>query len=365
MTDTTGAREGWRLKPVLNRTEAVVHDRLIKTCEPHGSSVYPKMRVADVLPITASGIQDAEFSFALKSHFDFVVVDGKDIPLFAVEFDGPLHGDGKQITRDAMKDDLCKTFELPLLRVREAHLEVYRTYDLLSWIVEQWFLREAFDEAQQRGHIPYDEDFDPLAIVSMESGGPRFPMWLSLDAQLALQRLRSEGTVMDRVPSFTVSTDDKGGVPRAVLASRLGVEAGGRDDRSPSTGIPRLAPGAGRAGRDHQSSRRCAASPRGTPRGEGTTTPRRTAGEAQAAEARLRVRAWEWPTFRRLVGCLMATGAIGQLVGSFPVSGFVSKTWPFETSPSAAVSTPASPPPINPPTSSSTVFVVLPSSEDG
>lgn len=210
MTGTTGAREGGRLKPVLNRTEAVVHDRLIKTCEPHGSSVYPKMRVADVLPITASGIEDVEYSYALKSHFDFLVVDGRDIPLFAVEFDGPLHGDAKQVARDAMKDRLCKTFDLPLLRVKEAHLEVYRTYDLLSWIVEQWFLREAFDEAQQRGHIPYDEDFDPLAIVSMESGGPRFPMWLSLDAQLALQRLRTEGKVIDRVPSFTVSTDDRG-----------------------------------------------------------------------------------------------------------------------------------------------------------
>lgn len=197
------------VKRLLNRSEAVVHDRLVETCKTHGARVCPKVRVADVLQVEGVGVLPSDLSFALKAHFDFVVIDNQDMPLFAVEFDGPTHSDPVQHRRDRTKDGLCEKLGLPILRVRDAHLQVFRTYDLLSWIVEQWFLQVWFDDAQAKGHIAGDEVFDPALILGRK-GEPAFPMWLSLDAQNELRRLRTEGRIFDGYPSFTIGIDDEG-----------------------------------------------------------------------------------------------------------------------------------------------------------
>lgn len=195
------------LKRLLNRSEAVVHERLRRACEPNGTKVYPKVRLADVLPIERSGIASEPYSFALKSHLDFIVVKETNDPLFAVEFDGPSHQDEAQRGRDRLKDKLCKDFGLPLLRVRDAHLaEAYRSYDILTWIVEQWFLREAFDAAQESGAIPDDEIFDPSFILGLPGEKP-FPMWLSLEAQNAIAKRFKEGRLLHRVPSYIIGLD--------------------------------------------------------------------------------------------------------------------------------------------------------------
>jgi hypothetical protein len=79
------------MKRILNRPEETTHERLRAVCVGWNARVYAKLRVADVLPVEGSGISDVEFAFALRSHFDFVVTDNDHTPLFAVEFDGPVH----------------------------------------------------------------------------------------------------------------------------------------------------------------------------------------------------------------------------------------------------------------------------------
>src|SRR5262245_23516917 len=101
------------LKKILNLHEEVSHKRLRKACEKYGASVYPKMRVADVLPIENSGISSDLYRFALQAHFDFLVTDNDHSPLFAVEFDGPRHRTGEQINRDERKKKLCEQFHSP------------------------------------------------------------------------------------------------------------------------------------------------------------------------------------------------------------------------------------------------------------
>lgn len=195
------------LKRLLNRSETVVHERLRRVCEPNGTKVYPKVRLADVLPIEHSGIASDAYSFALKSHLDFIVVKETNEPLFAVEFDGPSHQEEAQRDRDRLKDKLCKDFGLPLLRVRDAHLaEAYRSYDILTWMVEQWFFREAFDAAQASGAIPHDEIFDPCSILGPPVEKP-FPLWLSLDAQNAIIKRFKEGKLVHRAPSYIIGLD--------------------------------------------------------------------------------------------------------------------------------------------------------------
>jgi hypothetical protein len=80
------------LKKIVNRQEEAAYRELQNLAAEYGYDVHVKIRLADVLRIEGSGIEDAFYTFALQSHFDFLVCDVRQDPLFAVEFDGPTHG---------------------------------------------------------------------------------------------------------------------------------------------------------------------------------------------------------------------------------------------------------------------------------
>lgn len=214
------------LKKVLNLHEEAVSQRLRAICDQNGAAVYAKVRVADVLPIENSGISSEEYTYALKSHFDFLVANGRQDPLFAVEFDGPSHGSPAQEVRDAIKNRLADRFGLPLLRVRSAHLlRRYDGWDLLSWIVDVWFLQEEADRMYAAGELPDDFDFDPAFIISTPQRQRRFPYWLGLDAQLKIQELHKKGAVLDFAPSTYRAVDDAEN-HRALAFLRIDLQSG-------------------------------------------------------------------------------------------------------------------------------------------
>src|SRR5262245_38456958 len=97
-------------RPLLvNPFEILTDEALREAAERTGYRVCPKVRIADVLKIDGSGIVDAEYRYALRAHFDFLVTSGeRGLPEFAVEFDGPHHdSDLETILRDRMKEALC------------------------------------------------------------------------------------------------------------------------------------------------------------------------------------------------------------------------------------------------------------------
>ncbi len=181
------------VKRILNGPEAVVHERLVEVLEAHGARVFPKMRVADVFPIESSGISREQFTFALRSHFDFVVAEGVN-PLFAVEYDGPKHSSPGQICRDALKDQLCERFAFPILRINSNHVNRrYRALDLLTWFVKMWFSQRAIEEAYAQGNIPPDADVDAMWLMSLPGHTERFPLMFGLDAQSRLRKMHERG----------------------------------------------------------------------------------------------------------------------------------------------------------------------------
>ncbi len=197
-------------KKILTAYEETTYSRLLQVCDVYGAHVYPKVRLADVLPIAHSGITDDEFRYALQSHFDFLAVNMDYEPLFTVEFDDPSHKDPEVAQRDQKKNNLCERFSIPLLRINSRYLlSRYRDMDLLSYFVEVWFLSKVFDDAQESGDIPADEPFDPTFII--RSGGRQnFPLWLSMDIVHHTRRLFDAGKVYDPGPSHFVGVDTNG-----------------------------------------------------------------------------------------------------------------------------------------------------------
>jgi hypothetical protein len=199
------------MNPILNKYEELTYSRLSEVSQQNGAHVFAKIRIADVFPITGSGISDADYTFALKSHFDFIVTDRTYNPVFAVEFDGPLHRDQPQRERDHRKDSLSDRFDFPLLRINSNYIDrQFRGLDLLTYFIEVWFMTVAFDEAQARGEVPYDADFDPALIIRDPKRKERWPYWLSVDLQVRLMKLFQSGRIHDDLPSYWIGTDQWG-----------------------------------------------------------------------------------------------------------------------------------------------------------
>lgn len=195
-------------KKLLNRSEDATFSELRRVTD---LAVYPKVRVADVLPIEASGIAPSLYTYALKAHFDFIVARHDHTPVFAVEFDGPSHRTPAQKLRDEMKNALCEAFELPLLRINSDYLSRrYNDRTLLAWIVEVYEIAIAFDEAQRRGDIPEEEGFDPINLsITTGSRTESFPYMIGRQARDQLTSWYESGRVHDRISSGVIWRDEQ------------------------------------------------------------------------------------------------------------------------------------------------------------
>ena len=65
-----------------------------------------------------------------------------------------------------------------------------------------------FDCAQSLGYIPFLEDFDPALIIDIPGLRGNFPLWLSAEPQIKLQRLHEQGKCRDCIPSVLIGHDE-------------------------------------------------------------------------------------------------------------------------------------------------------------
>ena len=193
---------------LVNRYEEIAHGEIKLSADRWGLSVYPKVRVADVISLDAVGAVGELRRYGLQSHFDFVVCRDKWHPIYAVEFDGRFHATTQQKERDAKKDELCRRNEFPILRINSRYLsKEFGSLSLVAWIMDVYELQEQFYQAQERGGIPADEPFDPFFLMSMEPGGERFPYWFSAKPRVRLQRFHEQGRIADPVSSGFIGYD--------------------------------------------------------------------------------------------------------------------------------------------------------------
>jgi hypothetical protein len=195
------------MKRLLNRSEEDVLKALNAAVAEYGLRVNAKVRVADVCPIERCGVSDDLYGYALKAHFDFLVTDENHQPKFAVEFDGAGHDPAG----DHKKDAICRFFEFPLLRIKINWLpKRYRDLSVLEWVIDVYHLGQGWDEAQAKGEVPFDDVFDPFAVVAGGRTGKRFPYWISATAQIGIKKLYKEGKIASPYTCGFVGEDNRG-----------------------------------------------------------------------------------------------------------------------------------------------------------
>jgi hypothetical protein len=211
-----------RRKKLVNTHEAATKRVLDVAAGRNNATVYAKMRIADVLHVERSGINNAQYSYALKAHFDFVVADAADMPLFAVEYDGPTHFENAEtIARDLMKNELCERLGLPLARVRDEHLfKQARGIDYVTWLSEFYFAFQSLLQAQEEGAFPADEPPDPMLFVSSPHLAGRFPLFISAPARISLHKLYERKLIREPVP-MVLQGEDRAGRSNVLLLLQL------------------------------------------------------------------------------------------------------------------------------------------------
>ncbi|WP_162182912.1 DUF2726 domain-containing protein [Neosynechococcus sphagnicola] len=116
-------------------------DELItKAVIPYGARVCPKVGLKDILDISNSGIGKQEYSYALKAHIDFCVINSDDYVEFGVEIDEKHHlSNPEDISKDKLKNELCSKLGLPLLRISNKSLKRIKKLELIAWLVSYYF----------------------------------------------------------------------------------------------------------------------------------------------------------------------------------------------------------------------------------
>ncbi|MGE8081445.1 AAA domain-containing protein [Peribacillus loiseleuriae] len=111
-----------RVRRLLNGSEKIMFNiikEILKKNFPQ-YDVYPKVRVADVIVVddkTERTMSSYIYSYALKSHFDFIIFHKQSyVPKLAYEFDGPDHDKPENKKKDDMKDELCKNSNFMICR---------------------------------------------------------------------------------------------------------------------------------------------------------------------------------------------------------------------------------------------------------
>lgn len=195
---------------LLNKYEEVTYGKLVNAVEAD-AHVFAKVRLADVFKISDSGISRNEYSYCLKAHFDFLVTDKDYMPVFSVEYDGKWHKENSaQVANDKLKDQLCEKFEHPLLRINSNYINrEYKGIDLLTYFIDVWFLEKAFYEAQSKGVVPADEDFDACLILD-DGKGRKWPYWISSGVQVKIQQHYLNNRINQMAPSHWIGKDDEG-----------------------------------------------------------------------------------------------------------------------------------------------------------
>jgi len=181
-----------KVKQVLNISEKSLEIKLNKALIGSNRRVFPSVALGNVLDIKRTELQKAEFDLALKTSFDFIITDSDTTPLFAIEFDGPVHQRGIKQQIDRTKNSICEKYGFPILRIDHDLLNAQiENVDLVEWLVELHFIYDEFCKKQERGEIPADEPFYFGLIID-------FDPFIKYRANI--QRWAKEGLIKSGIP---------------------------------------------------------------------------------------------------------------------------------------------------------------------
>lgn len=107
----------YKSKHLLTKAEYSFYSILKKICEESNLLICPKVRLEDFIQVTAQ--EKSKYRGYIKSrHIDFLICDAKLHVIGALELDDNSHNTQKAQVTDNFKNELYKTIQLPLFRIK-------------------------------------------------------------------------------------------------------------------------------------------------------------------------------------------------------------------------------------------------------
>lgn len=125
-------------RPFLNRSESRTLDLLERALCDTAWRPHANCRISDVLDISKD--DPAKYRRLHQwGHFDFVILNRvTDSVAFVIEFDSPWHDPPHKQDNDRIKDELCLSAGLPVLRVRDDEITEHDRATMLEWVIERF-----------------------------------------------------------------------------------------------------------------------------------------------------------------------------------------------------------------------------------
>lgn len=143
------------LRKFRNLSEDRVQRQIRAAIGRHGAELHEKVRVADIVDIDMLD-RRSQGTYALQSHFDFVLIDENQQAVVAIEFDGLGHSTSK----DEKKNSICNQANLPLFRIYGfQEVREINAMTLTRYLMELVFHARVFQQKKADGQLDPSEPF--------------------------------------------------------------------------------------------------------------------------------------------------------------------------------------------------------------
>ncbi|WP_458792668.1 DUF2726 domain-containing protein [Yoonia sp. MH D7] len=190
------------LRKFRNFSEDRIQQQIRAVIGRHGAELHEKVRVADIVNIDMLDRRELG-TYALQSHFDFVLVDANQHAVVAIEFDGPGHS----TSNDEKKNSICNQANLPLFRIYGfQEVRDINAMTLTRYLVELVFHARVFQQMIADGHLDMSEPFMLSSFIKNEAKSifdSEFDFVANANGKLT-RALKQNGLADDDLPHLSI-----------------------------------------------------------------------------------------------------------------------------------------------------------------
>lgn len=191
------------LRKFRNFSEDRIQQQIRAVIGRHGAELHEKVRVADIVNIDMLDRRELG-TYALQSHFDFVLVDENQHAVAAIEFDGPGHS----TSNDEKKNSICSQANLPLFRIFGfQEVRDINAMTLTRYLVELVFHARVFLQMKDEGHLDPSEPFMLSGFIKDEAKSifdSEFDFVTNANGKLT-RALKQNGLADNNLPHLSIS----------------------------------------------------------------------------------------------------------------------------------------------------------------
>lgn len=191
------------LRKFRNQSEERIQQQIRAVIGRHGAELHEKVRVADIVNIDKLDRRE-HGTYALQSHFDFVLIGEDKRAVVAIEFDGPGH----RTSNDEKKNAICNQANLPLFRIYGfQEVREINAMTLTRYLVELVFHARVFQQMKADGHVDPSEPFMLSGFIKDDAKSifdSEFDFVANANGKLT-RALKENGLADDELPHLSIN----------------------------------------------------------------------------------------------------------------------------------------------------------------